>query len=197
MQPVFATNHIDLYLFQISAAIWFIPELISTFTQNRAREGQTHDRASGFVLIICIYAGIFLGLKTAFSAQQFTIPWGRTLLFGIGLTMILGGVAFRWYAIAVLGRYFTRVVSIQPGQTVIEKGPYRYIRHPSYSGAMLSFLGFGMALTNWLSLLLILLGTFIGYTYRVHVEEQALIEGLGQPYRDYMKRTKRFIPFVF
>jgi protein-S-isoprenylcysteine O-methyltransferase Ste14 len=197
MQPVFATNRIDLYLFQISAAIWFIPELISTFTQNRSREGQTQDRASSFVLILCIYAGIFLGLKTSFSAQQFAFPRDRTLLFGIGLTLILAGVAFRWYAIWVLGRYFTRVVTIQPGQTVIEKGPYRYIRHPSYSGAMLSFLGFGLVLTNWLSLGLVVLGTVFGYAYRVQVEEKALVEGLGQPYRDYMERTKRFIPFVY
>jgi protein-S-isoprenylcysteine O-methyltransferase Ste14 len=62
---------------------------------------------------------------------------------------------------------------------------------------MLSFLGFGLALTNWLSLGLVLLGTVTGYGYRVHVEEEALTEGLGQAYRDYMQRTKRFIPFVF
>jgi protein-S-isoprenylcysteine O-methyltransferase Ste14 len=197
MIPVFATNRIDLYLFQISSAIWFVPELISTFSRNRVRDARTRDQASGFVLMICIYAGIFLGLQTSFTAGQFAIPWDRTLLFGIGIFLLLAGVAFRWYAIWVLGKFFTRVVTIQPGHTVIEKGPYRYIRHPSYSGAMLSFLGFGLSFTNWLSLGLIITGTVIGYAYRVHVEEQALVEGLGQPYRDYMQHTKRFIPFVF
>ena len=197
MMPVFATNRIDLYLFQISSAIWFIPELLSTLTKDRARNAQTYDRASGFVLMICIYAGIFLGLLTSFTAYRFAIPWDRMLIFRTGIFLILVGVVFRWYAIWVLGKFFTRVVSIQPGQTVIERGPYRYIRHPSYSGAMLSFLGFGLALTNWLSLGLVLLGTVTGYGYRVHVEEEALTEGLGQAYRDYMQRTKRFIPFVF
>lgn len=197
MMPVFATNRIDLYLFQISSVIWFVPELISTFTRNHAREAQTRDKGSGFILMICIYAGIFLGLFTSFSARQFAIPWDRMLLFGTGILLILSGVAFRWYTIRVLGKFFTTVVSIQPGQTVIEKGPYRYIRHPSYSGAMLSFLGFGLALTNWLSFGLVILGIVIGYTYRVHVEEQALMDGLGQAYRDYMQRTKRFIPFIF
>jgi protein-S-isoprenylcysteine O-methyltransferase Ste14 len=197
MDPVFATNRVALYLLQISSAIFLVPELISSFTQNRARNAETHDRASGFVLIICIYGGIALGLQTCFSVEQLAIPWGRTVIFGIGIFLILAGVAFRWYSIWVLGKFFTRVVSIQLGQTVVEKGPYRYIRHPSYSGAMQAFLGFGLALTNWLSLALVVLGPIIGYTNRVHVEEQALVEGLGQPYRDYMQRTKRFIPFVF
>ena len=197
MLPVFATNRLDLYLLQISSAIWLIPELISSFTQNTASGAQTHDRASRFVLLISIFVVIFLGIRAAFNARQFAIPGDRMLLFGTGIFLILAGAAFRWYSIWVLGKFFTQVVSIQAGQTVVEKGPYRFIRHPSYSGAMLSFLGFGLALTNWLSLGLIILGTMIGYGYRVSVEEKALVEGLGQPYCDYMQHTKRFIPFVF
>jgi protein-S-isoprenylcysteine O-methyltransferase Ste14 len=197
MFPVFATNRLDLYLLQISSAIWLIPELISSFTQNTVNGAQTHDRASRFVLLISIFVVIFLGIRAAFNARQFAIPGDRMLLFCTGIFLILAGAAFRWYSIWVLGKFFTRVVSIQAGQTVVEKGPYRFIRHPSYSGAMLSFLGFGLALTNWLSLGLIILGTVIGYGYRVSVEEKALVEGLGQPYRDYMQHTKRFIPFVF
>ena len=197
MLPVFATNRLDLYLLQISSAIWLIPELISSFTQNTVSGAQTHDRASRFVLLISIFVVIFLGIRAAFNARQFAIPGDRMLLFGTGIFLILAGAAFRWYSIWVLGKFFTQVVSIQAGQTVVEKGPYRFIRHPSYSGAMLSFLGFGLALTNWLSLGLIILGTMIGYGYRVSVEEKALVEGLGQPYRDYVQHTKRFIPFVF
>ena len=197
MLPVFATNRLDLYLLQISSAIWLIPELISSLTQNTVSGAQTRDRASRFVLLLSIFVVIFLGIRAAFNASQFAIPGDRMLIFDIGIFLILAGAAFRWYSIWVLGKFFTRVVSIQAGQTVVEKGPYRFIRHPSYSGAMLSFLGFGLALTNWLSLALIILGTVIGYGYRVSVEEKALVEGLGQPYRDYMQHTKRFIPFVF
>ena len=197
MFPIFMTNHIDLYLLQISLAIWWVPELFIYLTRNRIRGTQTLNRSSGFVLIISLYITVYLGLQTSFSERQFAIPWDRPLLFGIGIFLILAGVAFRWYSIWILGKYFTATLSIQPGQTVIEKGPYRYIRHPSYSGAMLSFLGFGVALTNWFSLGLIIIGIAIGYGYRVHVEEQALVKGLGEPYRDYMQHTKRFIPFVY
>src|SRR5579859_1426540 len=113
MLPVFVSNRIDLYVFQASSVIWFVPELFSSFTRNRALEAQTHDRASGFVLIFSMYLGIFLGIRTSFSAPQFAIPWDRTFLFGLGIFLMLAGVAFRRYAIWILGKYFTPVVSIQ------------------------------------------------------------------------------------
>ena len=110
---------------------------------------------------------------------------------------MLAGVAFRWYSIRVLGKYFTRQVAIQPGQTVVENGPYHWIRHPSYSGALLTIFGLGLVFGNWLSLIGVIAIAFIGYSYRVSVEEKTLVEALGEPYRQYMKRTKRFIPFLY
>ncbi len=109
---------------------------------------------------------------------------------------MLAGVAFRWYSISILGKYFTTVITIQPGHTVVENGPYRWIRHPTYSGALLTILGLGAALGNWFSLATVMLAAIIGYSYRIYVEERALVESLGDPYREYMQRTKRIIPFV-
>lgn len=197
MLPVFATNSIDLALLIIVSVIWLVLEFITIFIRNRPRDAQARERVSGIILIASIYIGISLGLNVSFSATQFAIPGAQMVLFGIGIFLILAGMAFRWYSIWVLGKFFTSVITIQEGQKVVEKGPYRFIRHPSYSGAMLSFLGFGLALTNWLGLGLVVIGAVIGYSYRIRVEEQALVKGLGQPYLDYMQRTKRFIPFVF
>ncbi len=197
MLPLFATNRVDFIIFQISSVIWFIPELIASFGRRRTPGAQVRDRGSRFVLLAGLGAGLFLGIFSSFIARQLAIPWDRTLLFGTGIFLILAGVGFRWYAIQILGKYFTPSVSIQAGQTVVEDGPYRLIRHPSYTGALVTFLGIGLALSNWLSLAFILLGAGLGYSYRVQVEEQALVEALGQPYLDYMRRTKRFIPFVF
>lgn len=105
-------------------------------------------------------------------------------------------MAFRWYAVRTLGKYFTLQVAIQPGQTVVESGPYRLIRHPSYTGSLMSILGLGLVLSNWLSLIAVLLFTILGYSYRIWVEEMTLVNALGEPYRDYMKRTKRIVPFI-
>jgi protein-S-isoprenylcysteine O-methyltransferase Ste14 len=61
---------------------------------------------------------------------------------------------------------------------------------------MLLMTGMGLALGNWASFLVMAVSTIAAYSYRVAVEERALTATLGEPYRDYMQRTKRFIPFV-
>ncbi len=197
MLPVFATNRLDALILYVAFFIWLLPEVISSFTDTKGKDIKVHDRSSGVVLLVCIWLGIYVSINIAFVARSFAIPWHRTLLFAIGIFLMLAGVAFRWYSIRILGKYFTRQVAIQPGQTVVENGPYRLIRHPSYSGALITIFGLGLAFTNWLSLIVVMVIACIGYSYRVSVEEKTLVNALGEPYRQYMKRTKRFIPFLY
>ncbi len=197
MLPVFATNRLDALILYAAFFIWLLPEVISSFADTKGKDIKVHDRSSGVVLLICIWLGIFAPINIAFVVRSFAIPWHRTLLFAIGIFLMLAGVAFRRYSISILGRYFTRQVAIQPGQTVIENGPYRLIRHPSYSGALITLFGLGLTFTNWLSLVVIVAFAFIGYSYRVWVEEKTLVNALGEPYLQYMKRTKHFIPFLY
>jgi protein-S-isoprenylcysteine O-methyltransferase Ste14 len=197
MLPVIATNRLDAFILYAAFFIWLLPEIISSFMDTKDKDIKVQDRSSGVVLLICIWLGIFASINIAFVARSFAILWHRTFVFAIGIFLMLVGVAFRWYSIRVLGKYFTRQVAIQPGQAVVENGPYRLIRHPSYSGALITIFGVGLALTNWLSLIGVMVITFIGYSYRVWVEEETLANVLGEPYLQYMKRTKRFIPFVY
>jgi len=196
MYPLFASNHVDSFAFAVAYMVWLVPELVSSITKNAGRNAQLHDRNSKFAVVGGIWIGTFIGFWLAFAARQFAISWDRTFLFAVGILLILAGVAFRWYAVRTLGRFFTLQVAIQPGQTVVESGPYRLIRHPSYTGSLMSLLGLGFVLSNWLSLVAVLLFTIIGYSYRIWVEEMTLVNALGEPYREYMKRTKRIIPFV-
>jgi protein-S-isoprenylcysteine O-methyltransferase Ste14 len=99
----------------------------------------------------------------------------------------------RW----LVGRFFTREVAVSVDQPVVQRGPYRWIRHPAYSGTFLTMLGVCLALTNWASLLVLLLCVGLGHVYRVRVEERALTQVIGQPYIEYMRRTKRFIPWLW
>ena len=119
------------------------------------------------------------------------------MLFTLGVCVMLLGIALRWYSAAVLGKYFTFDVAIQSGQPLIEAGPYRYIRHPSYSGALLTLFGFGMALGNWVGLAAALICLGSAYAYRIPVEEAALASALGTTYDEYAKRTRRLVPFLF
>ncbi len=117
--------------------------------------------------------------------------------FALGILILLAGSMLRRYCFRTLGRYFTGNVRVHADHSVIEVGPYRYVRHPSYTGGMLMYLGTGLALTNWMSTLILAAMGALTYAYRVRVEEQALGSSLGQPYLGYMRRTKRFIPFLF
>ncbi len=120
---------------------------------------------------------------------------GRHAIFALWLALMLLGLVLRWCAISVLGRSFTVTVGIRAEQRVVERGPYQYVRHPSYTGSLLTIAGILLCCTNALSLLSFLL-PIAGYAYRIRVEERAHIEGLGEPYRAYMRRTRRLIPFI-
>ncbi|MGA8762673.1 MAG: isoprenylcysteine carboxylmethyltransferase family protein, partial [Candidatus Sulfotelmatobacter sp.] len=121
----------------------------------------------------------------------------RLLVFLAGVVLMLVGIALRQYAMAVLGKYFTFDVAIQSGHALVDKGPYRYVRHPSYAGALLSLLGFGLALGNWAGLAAALFCMAFAYTYRIKVEEAALTAALGEPYKKYVSRSWRLVPFLF
>ena len=97
----------------------------------------------------------------------------------------------------LLRQLFTFDVAIHPGHSLVDAGPYRYVRHPSYSGALLTMLGFGLALGNWAGMTVGLLCLATAYSYRIRVEEAALLVALGEPYEEYISRTWRLVPFLF
>jgi protein-S-isoprenylcysteine O-methyltransferase Ste14 len=198
MQPLFAHQPVLLGVLIVSLLIWRVMEVIVDIrTLKRLRAGaRRQDQGSHVVLICLVTLGILLGAWLAFHVPATTIPDARIFLFWLGILLLYAGIVLRLYAIHVLGAAFTTEVAIAPEQTVIETGPYRLIRHPSYTGLLLTLLGLGLSSTNWLSLLVLMGCALIGLSYRIHVEERVLKKHLGQPYQEYMRRTKRLIPFV-
>jgi protein-S-isoprenylcysteine O-methyltransferase len=88
-------------------------------------------------------------------------------------------------------------VAIHSGHEIIDTGPYKRIRHPSYTGALLAFLGLALTLTNWVSLAVVLIPILLAFSRRISIEENALASALGSPYINYMRRTKRLAPFIY
>lgn len=200
MLPLIYTNPLAAGIFLAACLVWNVPEWIGAFKQTArtSRKGAVvQDRGSMVLLIGLLWFGIALNFLLAWLLPTAAFSWQRNTLFGIGVGFILLGVALRWYAIQVLGCYFTRDIAVSADQKVVQDGPYRYIRHPAYSGTFLTMLGVGLALTNWASLVALLLCVFAGHLYRVNIEEEALLQTIGQPYVEYIQRTKRFIPWVF
>ena len=185
-------------IFWWTYGLWVVFETIGLLTTSRSRRGtESRDKSSSRVLGLLTWLGIGLDFVLAFEFPQAAIRWERTSLFFIGIAFILAGTALRFYAMWVLGRFFTYYVAVHDKQTVVENGPYRYIRHPAYTGALMIFGGLGLALGNWAGLLALLACVGIAYGYRMFVEESVLAATLGEPYRGYMRRTRRLVPFLF
>ena len=139
---------------------------------------------------------VFAGIIASYRVPQADMGVERPL-FWIGCTLFGFGLALRWYSIFHLGRFFTVNVAIHSRHEIIDTGPYRRIRHPSYTGALLAFLGLALCLDNWVSLALIVVPTIIAFSIRISIEEHALANALGSPYTNYMRRTKRLVPYIY
>jgi protein-S-isoprenylcysteine O-methyltransferase Ste14 len=143
-----------------------------------------------------MWTALLIAYPLAFvKVWSFPQAW-RTPLFVAGVLMILLGSLLRRYCFRTLGEYFTGDVKARADQSVISSGPYRLVRHPSYTAGMMMFIGIGLALGSWLSLAILTIATVATYSYRVMIEERALIDTIGEPYRSYIKERKRFIPYV-
>jgi protein-S-isoprenylcysteine O-methyltransferase Ste14 len=119
------------------------------------------------------------------------------LLKYIGMVLVVAGVIVRLVAIRTLGKFFTVNLSIDTEHRLIESGLYKYIRHPSYSGSLLSFLGLGIYFNNWICLFVIFIPVLSAFIYRINTEEKLLLCQPGLKYDEYMQNTKRLIPFIY
>jgi protein-S-isoprenylcysteine O-methyltransferase Ste14 len=177
-------------------SLWFVSEVIGAWTIPRLRRrGPTRvrrDRGSGALIFVSIFVAISVVFGFGYSGLAGLPDWA----FYPGTLLILLGVLVRQWAIAVLGRFFSLSVQVAEDHRVVDKGPYRLVRHPSYTGALMSFLGLGLAVQSWGAILVLMVMFGLAYGYRIRVEERTLVSELGQDYASYMKRTKRLIPFL-
>jgi protein-S-isoprenylcysteine O-methyltransferase len=176
---------------------YFVSELFLAITRHsRKIESSAQDRTSLQLLWITIMVSLLIGVSVAVYWPRAALP-AKDVLAPAGLVIFLIGIGLRWYAILHLGPLFTVNVSIAKDHQLVQSGPYRFVRHPSYTGALLAFLGIAVSMGNWASAIIILVPIFAAFVYRMNVEERALTGALGQQYRSYMGRTKRLIPLVY
>jgi protein-S-isoprenylcysteine O-methyltransferase Ste14 len=183
-------------LFWGTYLLWVALETISSRTKRSGDRSRVSDRGSFSLILILLWVALGADFALSFLLPQANILWNRTAIFYLGISLMLAGMAFRFYAMSVLGRFFTYDVAVHVGQTVVEAGPYRYIRHQrirevsSLSPDLVWRSEIGPVFWRfWLRR-----GQAIAV--ELFVEEAALVAALGEPYREYMRRTRRLIPFV-
>lgn len=196
MVPLIYHERSVAVIFSLLFGGWAASEMLLGLRRPIA-EAKRQDRGSRGVNTLAGVGGTALYFLFPWWLPATTIGWHPLALFllGAGLAVFGGGV--RWYAITTLGRHFSIQVVTSADQSIIQHGPYTLVRHPSYTGLLLIMLGLGLMMTNWASLLAIFLCWLIALLYRISVEEQALLIASKQAYADYMRCTKRLIPFIY
>ena len=171
-----------------SMGVWAVAE----FAIQRRNEGR--DR-SFFVM----WLGGTLSILLAVLGRKVhaPLPGPRWASFAIGIALIWIGLALRLWAVRTLGRFFTVKVSILEGHRVIDTGPYRFVRHPSYTGLLLTYLGFGIGLDSWASVAGAIVPPLAAAIWRIADEEEVLLRELGDPYREYARGRRRLLPGVW
>jgi protein-S-isoprenylcysteine O-methyltransferase Ste14 len=195
MVQFFPTELANL-LYNIVVVLWVLSEIVGgrivPALRRRGTKIERRDRGSALLII----GGIFLSIAIAFLFASNGIAMLPGWVSYVGIALMVAGIIVRQWAIAVLGRYFSPVVGIQEGQKVVKTGPYRLVRHPSYTGALLIIVGVGLALQSWGAVLVLLLVFGITFGYRIRMEEKVLVSELGDEYVQYKKTTKRIIPYI-
>ncbi len=176
--------------------LFVLGEYAARFRSRFNRSGTRAERWSFVVVVACV-AGGMLGAFEAADWNAASIGPSRWPLFVLGLVLMAAGLGVRQWAILTLGRFFTVDVRVHSNQVVVERGPYRWVRHPSYSGLIVFFLGVGLALSNWASLIVLALLPTAGLLVRIRSEEHALLTGLGEEYRRYAAARRRLFPGVW
>jgi protein-S-isoprenylcysteine O-methyltransferase Ste14 len=169
--------------------------LLATRRQGR-HSAKRDDRGTIQAAWILIAGGCMAGffLSTLFPA----LNWPHNVMIVVlGDFLLAAGIFVRIWAIRHLGKLFTVDVGIQPGHHVVQDGPFRFVRHPSYSGSLLAWIGVGLLTRNWLGFFVIVICTFVAYVLRISVEEKVLREQFGTEYEKYAARTKKMVPGVY
>ena len=174
----------------------FVPEF-RIIQQARSVPTPAEDRGSLRVLMLGFGAASLAAFLLPFVAPRATLSGPPPVWLFLGVLTLAAGSLLRRHCFRVLGTFFTGAVTIQTSHRVVESGAYRWVRHPSYSAALLIILGIALALGNGLGVLVSLLIAVPAYSYRAHVEERALLSSLGAPYAEFLATRKRFVPFVW
>ena len=176
--------------------IWFLSEIfLNRLFRSGKNDLKKQDRGSLKKIWITIGLANTLGILAALYLR-FPVTKSMVIPYS-GLIILVAGMMLRFYSILSLGRYFTVDVTIRENHKLKQNGIYTKVRHPSYTGMLLSFLGFGLSLNNWFSLFIIVIPVTSAMLYRIGIEEKILSDQFGEEYSAYREKTWRLVPWIY
>ena len=193
MKPLPVTDIGAEVAFYVVFVLFVAMELVVRLRILVNREDSREGRASFALLYVAVATGIVGPFVIAANVRGAAIAFARWPIFVLGVAVMASGLVIRAWAIVLLGRFFTNDVRVHPGQTVIDTGPYRWVRHPSYTGLILILIGSRLALGNWAALAVALVLPTAALVNFIGVEERVLLNGLGEAYRRFAASRARLL----
>lgn len=177
---------------------WIVMEYIgrsSTWRQGAPRRpSSAMDRGTYPFIAIGLAVGMVTSTAAFLSGVGGYLP-GWSLLVGVPLMAI--GLGTRLWALTTLGRFFTMPITLADDHRIVRDGPYRWLRHPSYTGGLLTGVGMPLVLGTTLGLAVTIVALAAVYVYRIRIEEAALVRRFGDAYQEYRRATWRLIPGLY
>jgi protein-S-isoprenylcysteine O-methyltransferase len=154
------------------------------------------DRGTAAQIVWSVYLTQFVGIV---EAVVFRYPesfrWDATTT--IALVLMLAGLGLRVWAVLTLGRFFTWYITVYEDHQVIRTGPFRFVRHPAYCGALILFVATMLFLHAWVGAALSLVFQLFAYVRRILYEEAMMIDRLGERYRVYTREVNALVPLLW
>ena len=194
--PLIYSLSVYLLVFLIVISFWIITEVVGGIVIPGRKRGGSKFEEKNHGLNFSTWLGWEALLVPTIVLASFRLFIMPNAAYFAGIILLLAGVSIRQWAVAVLGKYFSHVVGVQKDQKVVDIGPYRYVRHPSYTGILLIQIGIALSFQCWIAVPAAVISFGLAYGYRMLKEEKLLVESLGDEYRQYMGKTKRVIPFL-
>jgi len=170
--------------------------VVALFSGGNLSPGEREDRGNRWVLAAFGVIGILLAYLPAYTDRRDFWTLDGDAIRWLGVVLSAAGGALRIWPVFVLGHRFSGLVAIQPGHTLVTRGVYGVIRHPSYLGLIVNSLGWALAFRSMVGVLLTAL-TIPPLIARIHAEERLLRTQFGEQYDAYRSRTSRLIPGIY
>jgi protein-S-isoprenylcysteine O-methyltransferase len=177
---------------------WIVAEYIgrsSTWRQGAPRRPASNLDHGTYPFIAAALAIGMVATAVAFFSGigGYFPPW----VTFVGATLMVIGLSTRWWALTTLGRFFTMPITLSADHRIVRNGPYRWLRHPSYTGGLLTAVGMPLVVGTPVGLVVTVGACVVAYVYRIRIEEAALVARFGDSYREYTGTTWRLIPGVY
>ena len=183
-----------VFAFVLAAGFFVVEPFMRKGTTAKSLKTTSSDKGSSILIVVMFWVVIILPLLlNFFRVGQIAL----SIVMWFGVLMMLSGLALRIWSMRVLGEYYTRTLRVTERQVIVTQGPYRMIRHPGYLGVICLWIGFGLAIGNWIATIVMAILLLGVYGYRIRSEEAMLVDRFGEEYQKYRKQTWRLIPFVF